>query len=336
VRGESASDLATGLREQWRGYLNDASVKRYGVPLTGPGDYAAAFTGDCSISTGADDPLTDQLYVTPHLLLQAWWGRCATGDEQCLQAFHGIGDYLVRIQYESDDPRIDGAWMRGFDVEHWEVYGAPYDPAYGPYSAYTGWMNAFAATAFAQYLMRADALPPSRPLAGRAAEVLAEVRAERPPKPRPANIARGATYTLSVALVGAYDDTGDELTDGILDGPYADGRSVGWALADGGEITVAVTVDLGAARRVAAVAQRYGAGRASYCPDRIEVRCGADPAGLRKAASVEDGGAGAGRRFIALDAPVTARYVRFVLTKRRTSPVTDFLFVGETEAFEEL
>jgi hypothetical protein len=335
VRGLSEGILRTKLVGQWRRYLQDPSVKRLGAPLAGPGDYGRAFVGDCSITTTAEDPLTDQLYSTPHLLLQALWGWCATGKPDCREAFERIGDYLVRIQQESRDPRVDGAWMRGFDVEHWEVYGAPYDPAYGPYSAYTGWMNAFAASALAQYLLGADALPPSPPLGGRAAEVLAEVRAERPAKPAPTNIAAGARYELGVPPVPAYADSGSELTDGVLDGPYADGRSVGWHLGEDQTLTVEVTLDLGRVRRVAAVAQRYGAGRGDYCPDRTEVWCGTDPERMTQMAVAQREGAGPGRRFIALAAPADARLVRVVLSKRRVSPTTDFLFVGETEAFEE-
>jgi hypothetical protein len=46
-------------------------------------------------------------------------------------------------------------------------------------------------------------------------------------------------------------------------------------------------------------------------------------------------GAGPGRRYVALPTPVNARYIRLGLIKRRVSPVTDFLFAGETEVIEE-
>jgi hypothetical protein len=326
--------LGEQLDSQWKGFLRDPDVMRYGAPRAGGGDYTSAYVGDCSITTTADDPLTDQLYVTPHLLLQALWGYQASGEEACLEAFRKLGDYLVRIQFESADARIDGAWMRGFDFDHWEYYGAPYDPAYGPYSAYTGWMNAFAAVAFAQYLMKAEALPPILPPSPRAARVLTEVRAERPEAPRPANVARGARCELTPAPNGTYDDRGGELTDAVLDGGYEDGRSVGWSIPEGGEVRVEVTVDLGQERRIAAVSQRHGAGQASYLPDRTEVWAGLDGERLARVATVSRDGAGPGARHIAFEAPVTARYLRFVLTKRRVDASTDFLFVGETEAFE--
>lgn len=332
VRFGNGPKLRERLASQWKEFLRDPDVIRYGAPRAGAGDYASAYVGDCSITTAADDPLTDQLYVTPHLLLQALWGYQASGEEACLEAFRQLGDYLVRIQSESADPRIDGAWMRGFDFERWEYYGAPYDPAYGPYSAYTGWMNAFAAAAFAQYLMKAEALPPISPRSPRAAEVLTEVRAERRVGAWPVNVARGARYELTPAPNGTYDDRGGELTDGVLDGGYEDGRSVGWYIPERGDVRVEVTVDLGQERRVTAVSQRYGAGQASYCPDRTEVWAWADREHLAKVATVSRDGAGPGARHIAFEAPVTARYLRFVLTKRRVDAWTDFLFVGETEA----
>ncbi|MGQ9731660.1 MAG: discoidin domain-containing protein [Candidatus Zipacnadales bacterium] len=333
-RSGAADEHARAL---WQEFLEQSSVKHHGVMLAGPGDYTRAYIGDCSITTDADEPLSDQLYITPQHLLRAWWCYKATGDERCLQAFESIGDFLVRIQYESNDARIDGAWMRGFDVRHWEYYGAPYDPAYGPYSAYTGWMNAFVATAFAQYLMDANPLPPYPVHTARAAEVLVKLRADRAIQPYPVNVALGTTYTFDVSPAPAYADKSIELTDGLLDGPYTDGRSVGWHLpTEGSNISVTVTLDLGRPHLVAAVAQRYGAGHEGYVPDRVTVLCGMTLEALIEVASIERQGAGAGSRFIIFSKPVSTRYIRFVLQKRRHSPTTDFLFVGETEAFKEL
>ncbi|MBM3500442.1 MAG: hypothetical protein FJX74_17430, partial [Armatimonadetes bacterium] len=64
ARDDATGVLADGLLEQWRGYVAHPQVKRWGVPLAGPGDYGRAFVGDCSVTTTADDPLTDQLYST--------------------------------------------------------------------------------------------------------------------------------------------------------------------------------------------------------------------------------------------------------------------------------
>ena len=330
-----ASGQADRLEALWANFLELPSVQQHGVMLAGPGDYRYAYTNDCSITTDAGEPLVDNLYTTPALFQQALWAHHAAGDGPYLDAFHAMGDFLVRTQFESDDPRIDGAWMRGFDVQRWENYGAPYDPNYGPYSAYTGWSNAFISTALAQYLSGDSPLPPTTP-DPRASEILTEIRAERPPSPRPSNVAVNAAYDISPSPSPTFPDAGGELTDGVLDGHYPDQKSIGWVVPEGEMLRVTITIDLGEMRTVAGVAQRHGAGMNGYCPDRIEVLAGATPQSLAPVIEVLGNGAGAGRRFVVFGEPVTARHIRVVLSKRRAAAASDWLFVGETEVFEEL
>lgn len=40
--------------------------------------------------------------------------------------------FLSTAQIHSQDPRIDGAWARGFDAEQMEVCGLPNDVGWGP------------------------------------------------------------------------------------------------------------------------------------------------------------------------------------------------------------
>lgn len=172
-------DAARSLAGYWARYLADPDVRRYGVMrLRGPGSYEWAFENDCSINTIAGEPLTDQLYQTSWDALAAWAAYKAIGDPACREAFEGIADYLVAIQCADPDPRLDGCWMRGFDFEAWEYFGAPYDPNYGPYHAYSGWMNAIIDTALAQYLLDESPYPVGRD-PDTVHRVLAEVRAER-------------------------------------------------------------------------------------------------------------------------------------------------------------
>jgi len=179
VRLTGRPDIAKATRDYWRAYLADPDVQRYGVTrLRGPGGYAYAFVNDCSINTLANEPLTDQLYQTSWDALSAWAAYKATGDAVCRDAFEGIADYLVAIQCADPDPRLDGCWMRGFDFEAWECFGAPYDPNYGPYHAYSGWMNAIIDTALAQYLLGESPYPVGRDRET-VRRMLAEVRAER-------------------------------------------------------------------------------------------------------------------------------------------------------------
>jgi len=69
---------------------------------------------------------------------------------------HGVGDYdrktakdvyyklvnfLLDVQIRSSDQRLNGAWMRAFDMENYEYYGCDKDFAWGPYCILTGWVT---------------------------------------------------------------------------------------------------------------------------------------------------------------------------------------------------
>ncbi len=313
----------------WHSYLEDPDVKKWGAPRVGAADFALAFVGDCSITTSPQDPLTDQLYQTSFLALHAWWSYTATGDEACLEAFHKIADYLCRIQMRSKDERIDGAWVRGWDLERWECYGAPYDPAYGPYSAYTGWMNSIIDIALALYLLGENPFPlPKEKL-----PIVAEERKSNPPdRIKEENIALHKPYTLTPSPEGKYADSpSGKLTDGVVDGYYEDLLSVGWHIGKGKEISVEMTLDLGRECYLGMVAQRYGGGMDSYIPDKVEVFFSKDGKEWSKAGEGKPKMAG----FWYLSLPPTpARYIKFRSTKKCTSPTTDFLFLGETLTYE--
>lgn len=46
---------------------------------------------------------------------------------------------MSTAQIHSQDPRIDGAWARGFDAEQMEVCGLPNDVGWGPWAVESGW-----------------------------------------------------------------------------------------------------------------------------------------------------------------------------------------------------
>ncbi|MBC7329907.1 discoidin domain-containing protein [bacterium] len=313
----------------WQSYLENPDVKRWGVPRVDAPDYLWAFEGDCSITTAVDDPLSDQLYQTSFLLLHSWWSYKATGESVCLSAFHKIGDFLARIQMESEDKRIDGAWVRGWDLENWECFGAPYDPNYGPYSAYTGWMNSIIDIAYSLYLLNENPFSPPRKNE-RALSILKELRATAPQEGiKEENIALNRPYTLTPAPEGEYGDSPPgKLTDGLIDGHYEDGLSVGWHIDEGKEIAVEMVLDLGEEKEIAMVAQRYGAGEQGYIPDEVVISASKDGANY-----IEIGRTRPqipGFLYIPLSQPVKARYLKFFIKKARHSPTTDFLFIGET------
>lgn len=325
------------LHDMAEGFLNNEMVRRYGMTLAGGGDYALAFEGDCGIATRTNpaEPLTDQIYGTPWAFRAALRAWKASGDDSCRRMCELVGDYLARLQFRDDDPRLDGCWMRGFDLENWEYYGAPYDPAYGPYSAYTGWMNAIAAQAFAWYLLDEAPFIPDRP-DGRAAAMLAEVRTLNPKLISDGpNLALGRTYVLDDPSSGPYADEGKKLTDGIIDGPYSDHRSVGWHLDEGQSLRRTMTLDLGAVRRVKLITQQYGAGRGTYNPDLVRVMVSEDGNEFRPVLDRRFGTEGPGLLWGVLEQPMPGRYIRIELAKQRRDAVTDFMFVGETKVFGE-
>lgn len=320
------------LRKYWQDFLRNPDVRQVGMPRVGQGDFHRAFANDCSVTTDADDPITEQLYVTGYLLTSAWWAYSVTGDELYLDAFHTIGDYLVRIQMQSDDPRIDGAWMRAFDFEHWEYYGANYDPSYGPYSAYTGWCNAPTSTGFALYLLKAQPFPSLSMDTGLGKEILDRIsKSTGAEMLMRTNIAEGCKYFLTPNPHHEYDDSGMELTDGVIDGHYSDGRSVGWHLTD--SLNVSILLDLGKVYTIDVIQQRYGATIGTYTPDNVDVYVSKD---RRQYEKVFSGSPGRNANFynMELDKPVEARYIRLDLTKAKRQWDEDFMFVGEIQVFE--
>jgi hypothetical protein len=336
ARYAADADLTSRLSEQAEAVLRSPQMQRFGMATVGGGDYAAAFEGDCGIATADGEPLTDQLYDTPWRFLWALRAWKATGSQSCRRLCETVGDYLARIQFASADPRLDGCWLRGFDAERWEVYGAPYDPAYGPYSAYTGWMNAIAAQAFAWYLLGEAPFIPEGAHPG-AAAVLAQVRGLNPALVSDGpDVALGCPYRLSDRSSGAYADDGRKLTDGVIEGPYGDHLSVGWGIPiKGATRNITLDLDLGQPRQLRLVTQQYGAGRGTYNPDLVRVSCSLDGAAYRTLGERRfESTAGAALLWLLLDQPPTVRHLRFEISKRRTSAVTDFLFVGETRAYE--
>ena len=329
----AGDEARSRLRQLAQLALNSDAASEYGIATVGGGGYEAAFHGDCGIATHDGEPLTDQIYVTPWRFRSAVRAWKATGDEVCRQACEQIGDYLVRIQFRHPDRRLDGCWMRGFDVANWEYYGAPYDPAYGPYSAYTGWMNAIASQAFAWYLLDQ---PPFVPFGEHpeAARVLSEVRALNPRLiSESENLAFRCPYRLSDPSSGPYADDGAKLADGVIDGHYPDHLSVGWHIAALGEaLSVTMDLDLQQPRQIKLITQQYGAAQAGYNPDSVRVLASEDGDAYGEIGAQEFGTEGAGLLWLMLDEPAAARHLRFELRKQRRSPDTDFLFVGETKA----
>lgn len=51
--------------------------------------------------------------------------------------------FLVNVQIVSPDPRLDGGWMRAYDLAHGEYYGLNKDKDWGPYCIMGGWVMGY-------------------------------------------------------------------------------------------------------------------------------------------------------------------------------------------------
>ncbi|MBE3597506.1 MAG: hypothetical protein IMX02_01410 [Limnochordaceae bacterium] len=118
------------------------------------------FVADSAVFHENGEPIADIMYVQSFALFGLWQLYRATGDGRARALFEKMADFLVRIQIaDPEDPLVDGGWKRSFDYRHWEWYGSPQDPAWGPYVMESGWCNAVIDWAIAQYLAGDDAMP---------------------------------------------------------------------------------------------------------------------------------------------------------------------------------
>jgi hypothetical protein len=99
------------------------------------------------------DPVTDALYTINFAALGLREAVAATGNATMIVREKMLAQYLVRIQQVSEEEdgisELDGAWMRAFDFEKWEVWGSAADIGWGPWCVETGWMNTWCVSEWA-------------------------------------------------------------------------------------------------------------------------------------------------------------------------------------------
>lgn len=327
VRLLEDNSLKARIEAQAREMLKDPDVARYGVKLSrGKGSYSLLYRNDCTINTDSE-PLADLLYTAPMDLRRAWFAYKASGSRSALEIYEKLADFLVRIQLEDSSPHADGCWVRGFDTELWEDFGAPYDPNYGPYHAYSGWMNSMIAEGLAFYVADTDPFALHKHLWEQSGRTMDEARNCRPPdKVSYANIALNRPYALDPAPLSGSPGA---LTDGVIDGAVSDGQSVVWEMPEvGRSIEAAVNVDLGAEMPVAMVGARMGALNPRFNADSVEIFVGRTPDALELVAVVQ-AGPGVTWSVWKQFEPVSCRFVRLVFRKTRFTALQDRLAVGE-------
>ena len=103
--------------------------------------------GEAPLQQTNTDPVTDALYTINFAALGLREAVAATDNVTLAAAETRLSEYLTRIQQRSKArPELDGAWMRAFDYEKWEVWASASDIGWGPWCVETGWMNSWIIT----------------------------------------------------------------------------------------------------------------------------------------------------------------------------------------------
>ncbi len=90
------------------------------------------------------DPVADMLYTCNFAFFALNEALHATGDSRYKEAVGRLGDFLVKIQAESEThPDIDGAWMRAFDYQRWDYWASNADHGWGAWSTLSGWIQSW-------------------------------------------------------------------------------------------------------------------------------------------------------------------------------------------------
>ena len=330
------AELLETISKAKKAYLNDPWVKKCGYPAqAGDIDSASlerAFTNDSAIHTLAGEPITDQIYSTPWTALYGWLLHKAAPDNKAFkQYFETTLDYLVRIQFENPDRRLDGCWMRGFDMGNWEYYGTRYDPNYGAYHAYTGWMNSTIDTALAWYLMDADPYATIGPEhSDQVKSVLAKVRSEVNP-----DFIREVNYLKGIKLsTDNAPDLGSKttatITDGIIEGVQEDNLSAGWTIPAGtGDYAIEFTADLGQLAEVSRLSIRTGALDTTCRADSVELLLG-DTENTLQPALATSLTTTEGMDWLSFS-PHKCKYAKIRLIKHKNASSQQRLYVGEIQ-----
>ena len=113
-----------------------------------PASNDAYGTGEAPLIAATGEPFTDQLYGNNFALLSLLEAEAADPGGGCGAAALRMAAYLTAIQVRAGGALsyLDGAWMRGFDVEAWDFGGSAADWGWGPWSVETGWSATWAST----------------------------------------------------------------------------------------------------------------------------------------------------------------------------------------------
>jgi len=112
--------------------------------------------GEMDIIHKADDEVAEILYVNgpaAYSMSQAW---DATGREDYMECHRKQLDFLVRIQIKDNDRRLNGAWMRSYDLRNHDWYGSNSDTDWGPFCVESGWCNTWIGKSLCHFITEMD------------------------------------------------------------------------------------------------------------------------------------------------------------------------------------
>lgn len=136
-----ASDLiahqrSCGAIQEW---VNNTCIETFPKSNSGYG------TGEGGLMQENTDPVADLLYAQNFALMSLHEAAHAVGlqtpaGRRYSQAVDQLAAFFVRVQaHSTDQPNVDGAWLRAMDVDKWEYWASANDYGYGPWETETGW-----------------------------------------------------------------------------------------------------------------------------------------------------------------------------------------------------
>ena len=118
---------------------------------------------EVDVTQKTTDEIVDILYNNGPFVISVYAAWKATGDEYYLDFFHEVMDFLCAVQITDTDPKLRGAWMRGYDYRYNDYNGANGDMDWGAFCVESGWCNTWIGQALTLYLLDSDILPSMNP-----------------------------------------------------------------------------------------------------------------------------------------------------------------------------
>ena len=142
---------ATG-EEKHREYLYrvTADLEKHRHPFGGYREWDTGYKamcsresrGECSLLSENGDPVTDSLYSMNWLPVGFACAYHATGDSCFYDLWKNVVAFYMKTQMHSENPVLNGAWCRAFDMDLEEAYGCPHDIGWAANCCETGWTEA--------------------------------------------------------------------------------------------------------------------------------------------------------------------------------------------------